>query len=185
MSMVWGYARVSTPDQSLDLQTDALIRAGVCRTRIFADMASGAKADRAGLTALLSVVEPGHTVCVWRLDRLGRSIINLADLLERLRERNVELQSLTEGIDTRTAAGRMIYGVLSSLAAYEREVTIERVRAGMRAAAKRGIHVGRRPGLTVGQANHARELRDQGKSLSEIAAVFRVSRSTVHRALHR
>jgi len=96
--MVWGYARVSTPDQSLDLQTDALIRAGVCRTRIFSDLGSGAKADRAGLTALLSAIEPGHTVCVWRLDRLGRSIINLADLLERFRGDGVELQSLTEGI---------------------------------------------------------------------------------------
>src|SRR5215212_5089151 len=117
MNMVCGYGRVSTPDQSLDLQTDALMGAGVCRTRIFTDMASGVKCDRAGLTALLSAVEPGHTVCVWRLDRLGRSIINLADLLERLRGGGVELQSLTEGIDTRTAAGWMIYGVLSSLAA--------------------------------------------------------------------
>ena len=153
--------------------------------RIFTDTISGAKADRPGVAALLSAVEPGHTVCVWRLDRLGRSIINLADLLERFRERNVELQSLTEGIDTRTAAGRMIYGVLSSLAAYEREVTIERVKAGMQAAATRGIHVGRTRGLTTGQVNHARELRNQGKSLSEIAAVFRVSRSTVHRALDR
>jgi putative DNA-invertase from lambdoid prophage Rac len=119
------------------------------------------------------------------LDRLGRSIINLADLLERFHQQKVELRSLTEGIDTRAAAGRMIYGVLSSLASYGREVTIERVKAGMSAAAKRGIHVGRMRGLTTGQVDHAKELRHQGKSLGEIAAVFRVSRSTVHRSPNR
>lgn len=185
MGVIWGYQRVSTFDQSTDLQTDALVRVGVSPERIFTDTMSGAKGDRPGLAALMAALEPGDTLCVWRLDRLGRSVINLANILEELRDRNIELRSITEGIDTGTAAGRMIYGCLSSLSAYEREVTIERVRAGMSAAKRRGVHVGRRRGLTTGQADHARELKAQGKSLGEIAAVFRVSRSTVHRALQR
>lgn len=177
----WGYARVSTDDQSLDLQLDALAAAGVEPDAIISDMMSGARSSRPGLDALLARIEPGDTLVIWRLDRLGRSMLHLADLLDQFRSREIKLKSLTEGLDTDTPSGRMIFGVLSSLAEYERESIVERVRAGLAATVRRGTKLGRPRGLTAGQRQHAEQLRAEGKSFSEIAAIFGVSPSTVFR----
>ena len=138
-----GYARVSTPDrQDLSLQTHALAAAGVAEADLYTDTASGARADRPGLTQLLATATRGDTVLLWRLDRLGRSVRDLADLAENLREADVGIRSLTDGVDTTTSAGRLVYGVLSSIAEYERELIRERVTAGMAAAKRAGVHVG-------------------------------------------
>ena len=131
MGRIFGYVRVSTADQSLDLQTDSMTRAGILPDAVFSDVASGRKADRPGLMAMLAQLGEGDTVVVWRLDRLGRSMLHLADLLGRFQSWGIRFKSVTDGVDTGTATGRMIFGVLSSLAEYERESIVERVRAGL------------------------------------------------------
>lgn len=179
----WGYARVSDDAQSLNLQLDALRSAGISDEMIFTDFASGARTDRHGLNQLMKVVAPGDHVAVWRLDRLGRSVSHLASLLESLNERNVTFTSLTEAIDTQTPSGRMLYSIMASLAAYERELVVERVRAGMAAAARRGTHLGRPRSLSLPQREHASQMRAAGRSYKEIACIFRVYPSTVYRAV--
>ena len=179
----WGYARVSDDAQSLDLQLDALRAAGVEPKMIFTDQVSGARLGRPGLDALLEAATAGDNIVVWRLDRLGRSVTHLVQLLEGFRSRGVALRSLTEAIDTSSAAGRMIFNVLAALASYERELIIERVRAGMRAAAARRVHQGRPRSLSFPQRQHAFELRNQGKSLKQIAAVFGVHPATISRSV--
>ena len=180
---VWGYARVSDDSQSLNLQLDALKRAGIERRMIFTDQLSGARSDRPGLDALLHEITPGQTLCVWRLDRLGRSVSHLVGLLEDFGHRGIMFKSLTEAIDTRTPSGRMIFGVLAALASYERELTVERVRAGMRAAAARNIHLGRPRSLSWPQRALARQLRSEGQSLKQIAAIFEVHPATISRCI--
>lgn len=185
MGRLLGYARVSTDDQDLGLQLDALRVAGVADDDLFTDHGiSGARADRPGLDKLLSVAVAGDTISVWRLDRLGRSVVHLATLAEDLRARGVGLRSLTDGVDTTTATGRLVYGLLSTLAEFERETIRERVKAGMQAAKKRGISVGRRKALTSAQVEHARALRAEGRSCADVAALLGVDRTTVWRATH-
>lgn len=166
------------------MQLDALSAAGVAEDRVFTDHASGAKADRDGLNALMNLVEAKDVIIVWRLDRLGRSLTHLASMLDQLRERGVGLRSLNEAIDTTTASGRMVFAIMASLAAYERELIVERVRAGMKAAARRGAHLGRPRVMTLPQREHAQVLRAQGQSFAEIAALFRVHPSTIHRVVN-
>lgn len=178
---LWGYARVSGENQSLNLQLDALRNAGIADDMIFTDQVSGAKAERSGLTKLLAVISSGDTLVIWRLDRLGRSLSHLAALLDELRQRDIGLRSLNEAIDTTTASGRMIFAITASQASYERELIVERVRAGMQAAARRGSHLGRPRSLTTPQREHAATLRAQGQSYNQIAALFRVSASTIYR----
>lgn len=183
MGRLLGYARVSTDDQDMALQTDALRAAGVTDEDMFADHGvSGAQAIRPGLDRLLSVAKAGDTITVWRLDRLGRSVVHLATLAEDLRARGVGLRSLTDGVDTSTATGRLVYGLLSTLAEFERETIRERVKAGMQAAKKRGVSVGRRKALTSTQTEHARALRAEGRSCAEVAALLGVDRTTIWRA---
>jgi DNA invertase Pin-like site-specific DNA recombinase len=137
-----GYVRVSDEDQTENLQLDALNTAGC--SAIYRDHGvSGAKAHRPGLDALLDDLQPGDTLIVWKLDRLGRSTLHLFQILSDLRERDIDFVSLTQGIDTTTAVGRMLYGQLAVFAEFEREQISDRTKAGMAAAKKRGVHVGR------------------------------------------
>ena len=137
-----GYVRVSDQDQSEGLQIDALKAAGCAA--IYRDHGvSGAKTARAGLDAALAMLSKGDTLVVWKLDRLGRSTIHLLQILDGLLERGIEFQAITQGIDTTTAVGRMIFGQLAVFAEYERSLISERTKAGMAAAKARGVHVGR------------------------------------------
>jgi DNA invertase Pin-like site-specific DNA recombinase len=137
-----GYARVSTEDQNLDLQRQALIAAG-CEL-IFEDSGcSGAKADRPGLAEALAHLRAGDVLVVWKLDRLGRSLPHLLKILEQIADAGAGFQSLSEAVDTTTAGGRLIYSVLGAIAEFERALISERTRAGMASARRRGVHVGR------------------------------------------
>jgi DNA invertase Pin-like site-specific DNA recombinase len=146
-SRLVGYARISTDDQTTALQADALARAAV--DVVFEEAASGADTARPVLAKTLAALRPGDTLVVWRLDRLGRSLGHLIEVATVLRERGIFLRSLTEGFDTSTASGRLLYHVLGAVAEFEREVIKERTVAGMKAAKKRGTHVGR-PQALVG-----------------------------------
>lgn len=137
-----GYVRVSDKDQSEALQVDALKAAG-CKI-IYGDHGvSGKITKRAGLDELLAKLEEGDTLVVWKLDRLGRSTIHLLQILSDLRDRSIDFQALTQGIDTTTAVGRMLFGQLAVFAEFERETISERTKAGMEAARRRGVHIGR------------------------------------------
>ena len=180
-----GYARVSTGDQSLALQLDALAAAGVPAAATWTDTASGARAVRPGLDALLAAALPGDAVVVWRLDRLGRSLAHLATLAAGLSTRGVAIRSLTDGVDTTGSTGRLLLGLLGTLAEYEREVLRERTVAGMAAARRRGTHVGRRPSVTPAQAGEARRMLDEGRAVREVARLVRTSPASLYRALAR
>jgi DNA invertase Pin-like site-specific DNA recombinase len=180
--MIIGYARVSTRDQNLDLQRDALSRAGA--ERMFEDEASGARDDRPGLRDALSHLRSGDCLMVWRLDRLGRTMRGLIEFTESLRERGVEFRSVTEGIDTTTPAGRFYFHILGALAQMERELIRERTNAGLAAARARGRKGGRKPKLSPKQIAHARRLLDdRDTTIKEVAASFGVDRATIYRAL--
>lgn len=181
----FGYARISTPDQELRLQVDAILAAGVAREDIFVDQGSGATAARPGLEAMLAEVAKGDTIVVWRLDRLGRSVLNLATLLETLTGRDVTVRSLAEGVDTSTVLGRLLYGLMGNLAEFERELLKERVTAGMAAAKRAGIHVGRRPSLNGAQTDEVRRMLAAGRCAREVARLFKTSESSLYRALRR
>jgi DNA invertase Pin-like site-specific DNA recombinase len=175
-----GYARVSKDEQHLDLQLDALTAAG-CE-RIFTDKESGAKRDRKGLTDALSHLRTGDVFTVWKLDRLGRSTLQLMLLLNDLHVRGVEFRSLTEGLDTTTPFGKFLYTLSAALAELERDRLIERTRAGLRAAKVRGRNGGRPRSLTPEQERHALDLlADGSRSITEVARLLKVSRSTISR----
>ncbi len=176
-----GYARVSTDEQTTALQLDALHAAGCAA--IHEDSASGASRSRPGLDRAIEDLHAGDTLVVWRLDRLGRSLRDLLDISEMLRERDVALRSLTDHIDTGTAAGRMLYAVLGAVAQFERDVLRERTVAGMRAAKKRGEHIGRPSALSPTQIREAKKMVEHGESPNHVARIFRVGRSTLYRAI--
>src|SRR5215469_5799400 len=182
--MIIGYARVSTRDQNLDLQRDALSRAGA--ERLFEDEASGARDDRPGLADALSHLWSGDCLIVWRLDRLGRTMRSLIGFVEDLRERGIDFRSVTEGIDTTTPAGRFFFHVLAALAQMERELIRERTNAGLAAARARGRKGGRPSKITKRQLDHAKRLlADPRTTMLEVAASLRVDRTTLYRALVR
>jgi len=176
-----GYARVSTDEQTTALQLDALRAAGCAA--IHEDSASGASRSRPGLSRALEDLAAGDTLVVWRLDRLGRSLRDLLDISEMLRDRDVALRSLTDHIDTGTAAGRMLYAVLGAVAQFERDVLRERTVAGMRAAKSRGEHIGRPLVLSPTQIREAKKMLERGESANHVARVLRVGRSTLYRAI--
>ncbi|WP_374471200.1 recombinase family protein [Phenylobacterium sp.] len=179
-----GYARVSSADQRLDLQMDALTRAG-CE-RLFTDHASGGRADRPGLLAAQSHLRRGDTLVVWKLDRLGRSVRQLVELVATLEADGVHFASITDGIDTATPAGRFFFHVMAALAEMERDLIRERTTAGLRAAKARGRLGGRRPKLTAQQLAHARKLlADPDTTGAEVAETFGVARSTLYRSIGR
>jgi len=179
--MLIGYARVSTEDQNLDLQLDALKSAGC--GRVFTDKTSGAKVDRKGLNEALSHLREGDTFVVWKLDRLGRSVKGLIDLVSNLQIREVQFRSITDGIDTGTPAGRFFFHVMASLAQMERELIAERTRAGLEAARKRGRTGGRPREMTEGKKQAARSLLADGIPPGEVAAHLGVSVPTLYRWL--
>jgi len=177
-----GYARVSTNAQDEALQLDALQRA--CVDRVFVDRASGSIQDRPGLTSALECARRGDSLVVWRLDRLGRSLRHLIDVVRDLEGRGVALTSLTEAIDTTTPGGRLVFHVFGALAQFERELIRERTMAGLTAAKARG-RVGGRPTVwTENKLKTAQVMRDSGEyDITSIAKVLGVSRASVYRAL--
>ena len=179
-----GYARVSSPDQRLDLQLDALKRAG-CE-RLFTDQASGGRPDRPGLLAARSHLRHGDTLVVWKLDRLGRSVRQLVELVATLEAAGIHFASITDGIDTATPAGRFFFHVMAALAEMERDLIRERTTAGLRAAKARGRLGGRRPKLTAQQLAHAKKLlADPETTGAEVAKTFGIARSTLYRSIGR
>jgi DNA invertase Pin-like site-specific DNA recombinase len=181
---VFAYARVSTDDQTLDPQLDALSKAGVPDANVFTDAAvSGTVVtqERPGYSALLARLQAGDVLTVVRLDRLGRSVVDVLLQVESLNARGVIVRALAEGVDSSTPAGRMVLGVMASLAAYERELTRERQTAGIASAQARGKHMGRPPKLNAAQQAKAVEWLKAGTPYTEIAAVLRCSLSTVRR----
>jgi DNA invertase Pin-like site-specific DNA recombinase len=179
-----GYARVSTRDQNPQLQLDALQAAG-CRP-IFTDHASGARTDRPELTRALERLRDGDTLVVWKLDRLGRSLRHLIDLADDLQARGVGFRSLTEGLDTTTPGGKLIYHVMGALAEFERDLLRERTRAGLDAAAAQGRRGGRPTVMTPSKLRAAQGMIGAGElTMEEIAATVGVSRRSLYRALTR
>lgn len=178
-----GYVRVSDKDQTEALQLDALKAAG-CEL-IFTDHGvSGTKTRREGLDDLLATLTKGDTLVVWKLDRLGRSTIHLLQVLNDLRDRGVGFLALTQGIDTRTAVGRMIYGQLAVFAEYERSLISERTKAGMAAARDRGCKIGRPRRLSASEARAcARRIASEAITCAALARELDVSPQTLHRAI--
>lgn len=177
-----GYARVSTKDQSFDLQLDALKKTGC--TKIYRDVASGAKAERPALKDLLDNIRTDDVLVVWKLDRLGRSLRHLVELVNELREKNAGLQSLNDPIDTTTPQGRFGFNLFASLAEFERELIRERTHAGLSAARARGRRGGRPKGLPKNAeptACAAETLYREGKlSVQEIAGRLGITKSTLY-----
>lgn len=174
--MLIGYARVSTSDQRLDLQQDALRGAG-CE-RIFTDIVSGAKTERLGLTAALDACRAGDILVVWKLDRLGRSLAHLVATVEDLAGRSVGFRSLQEQLDTTTAGGKLIFHLFASLAEFERDLIRERTHAGLTAARARGRNGGRPKGVDEKKRKAAVALkRDPQYSIREICEIVGISRN--------
>jgi Enterobacteriaceae phage serine recombinase len=180
--MNYGYARVSTDDQTPALQLVALKKAG-CKTIFKDDGLSGATTKRHALLRCLKKLEPGDTLIVWKLDRLGRSLRDLITMLDDLKRRGVKFRSLTEHIDTDTPTGRAMWQMIGLLAELERSLISERTRAGVKAAQRRGVKFGRKPKLTPQQLEHARDLIASEHDRQGIADLFKVSRTTLYRAL--
>jgi len=176
-----GYARVSTLDQNLSLQLDALGEAGC--GKIFEDHASGTRADRQGLQAALDYVRDGEVLVVWKLDRLGRSLPHLIETVMALSKRGVGFRSLTEAIDTTTSGGRLIFHILGALGQFERDLIQERTRAGLAAAAVRGRRSGRKPVITEDKLKRARGMVGKGLTVREIATRLRVGKTALYEAL--
>jgi len=178
--MIIGYARVSTDDQKLEAQTDALEGAGA--GRIFADKISGSARSRPQLDQMIDQLRKGDVVVVTKYDRLARSLRDLLDIVEVIRERGAGFRSLAEDIDTTTPAGRLVFHVFASIAQFERERISERTKEGLEAARKRGRVGGRPPALSPAQVAEVRRMRDEDNRLiPEIAALFKVSTKTIRR----
>lgn len=174
-----GYARVSTVEQTLDLQQDALLAAGA--VTIYADKASGKSADRPELMHCLKALRDGDTLVVWRLDRLGRNLQDLIRIVNELETRGVKFKSLKESVDTGGPAGKLVFHMFAALAEFERELLRERTLAGLEAARARGRKGGRPSVMDVKQRKAALAMmRDREMSVSEIAGHFGVSRSTLY-----
>ena len=178
--MLIGYARVSTQDQTLDLQKDALHKAG-CQ-KIFTDVASGAKQERKGLEDALSHAREGDIIVVWRLDRLGRSITHLIETVSGLATRGVGFRSLTENIDTTTSGGKLVFHIFGALAEFERDIIRERTNAGLQAARARGRMGGRPKALTPKKAAMLQALyADKANSIEDICKTLGIGRTTFFR----
>jgi DNA invertase Pin-like site-specific DNA recombinase len=181
-AMKYGYARVSTDDQTPALQLAALKKAG-CKTVFKDEGLSGATTKRPSLLRCLKKLENGDTLIVWKLDRLGRSLRDLITMLDDLKRRGVKFRSLTEAIDTDTPTGRAMWQMIGILAELERSLISERTRAGVKAAKGRGVRFGRKPKLSRQQIDHARKLIDEGERREDVAAILNVNRTTLYRVL--
>jgi len=181
--MLIGYARVSTHEQTLALQQDALTKA-TC-TQLFTDTASGAVTDRPGLIEALSHLRPGDTLVVWRLDRLGRSLSDLIGTVTALSQRDIGFRSLQEQIDTTTSGGKLVFHIFGALAEFERDLIRERTLAGLAAARARGRKGGPPHKLTPQQVQQLKALYATGRhSVATLRATFGVSRATLYRYIH-
>lgn len=177
-----GYARVSTQEQRPELQIDALTKAG-CDS-IYSDCASGATSHRVQLDLMMDTVVDGDVVVVWKLDRLGRSVANLVDLVEKLGAKGVGFRSLTENMDTTSAGGTLIFNVFAAVAQFERDLIRERTMAGLQAARVRGRKGGRPSVLDKDTVQRVHALRHvQGRSVNEIVATMGIGRTSVYKAL--
>ncbi len=178
--MLIGYARVSTQEQTLDLQKDALQKIGC--TKIFTDTASGAKAERKGLEEALSYVRAEDSLVVWKLDRLGRSLKHLIETITDLNNRHIGFKSLTENIDTTTSGGKLIFHIFGALAEFERDIIRERTNAGLQAARARGRKGGRPKALSDKKAAMAQELySNKQNAIADICKTLSISRATLYR----
>ena len=175
-----GYARVSTGEQNLDLQLDALKQAG-CE-EIFTDKTSGAKSDRPGLEKAMGFVREGDTLIVWKLSRFARSLKDMIAKVTSLRDRNIGFTSLTENIDLTTKEGRFQFAVFAAMAELQREIIVENTQAGLRAARARGNYGGRKPALSSDQIQMASNLiKDKDIPVRQICETLNVSRATLYR----
>ena len=181
--MLIGYARVSKNEQNIDLQRDALLKAGCSEKNIFTDKITGTKAERIGLAQVLTHLRQGDTLVVWRLDRLGRSLKHLIETVTQLQEQNIAFQSITENIDTSTATGQLVFHIFGALAEFERNLIRERTLAGLEAARARG-RLGGRPELsgTSSKVAMAKKLyADKTNAISDICKTLHISRATLYR----
>jgi len=176
-----GYARISTKDQDLSLQHEALKKANC--DKIYNDQASGSKTSREGLNLALEVLRENDSLVVWKLDRLGRSVKDLVAMVAELEQRGIHFKSLTDNIDTSTPAGRFFFHVMASLAQMERELLIERTQAGLKAARKRGRVGGRKRSMTDSKIQAARRLLEDGTPPKDVAHDLGVSVPTLYRWL--
>ena len=181
-----GYTRVSTASQDAQLQLDALVDSGVQKRDVFSDVTSGSRAaiERPGMKRLMDYVEPGDTVVVWRIDRLGRSLIDVLNTVNLLRDKGVKIRSLSDGIDPETTSGRLMLGMLATLAEYERELITERVNAGIAAARQSGTRFGRPPvdpAVIAEKLVIAQSARRKGRTAAEAASLVGWSRATLYR----
>lgn len=186
MSKLLGYARVSTNDQDLNLQIDALLSAGCKKENIFTDTVSGSKKERPGLDQCLQNLDEGDTLLVWRIDRLGRSMPHLVSLIDELFKKGIGFKSLCDGIiDTTSASGELIFNIFSSLAQFEKRLIQERTRAGLAAARARGRNGGRKkisvddPKVRTAKKMH----KDHEMTINEICKMLKISRATFYRYL--
>jgi DNA invertase Pin-like site-specific DNA recombinase len=184
-----GYTRISTGGQDAQLQVDALVDAGVQKRDIFSDVTSGRKtaSERPGMKRLLEYAQAGDVVVVWRIDRLGRSLMDVLTTVELLRAAEVGLKSLSDGIDPATTTGRLMLHMLATLAEYERELIVERVNAGITAARSSGTKFGRPPLSPVvieRKLNIVRSAREQGATARDAAELVGWSRATLYRYEH-
>jgi DNA invertase Pin-like site-specific DNA recombinase len=177
--MLIGYARVSTQDQNLDLQIDALKKVG-CK-KIFKEKTTGSRAERPEFSKALEMLREGDTLVVWKLDRLGRSVKNLVDFVGELHNQGLQFKSLTDAIDTSTPSGRFFFHVMASLAQMERELIVERTRAGLEIARKLGRKGGRKRRMTDSKIESARRLLANGMPPRDVALNLNVSIPTLYR----
>lgn len=179
-----GYARVSTDGQKLDLQLDALNHAG-CE-KIYRDEGmSGASTARPGLDSCLSALQKGDILVVYKLDRLGRSLEHVMHLIKQFEEKGIEFKSISEGFDTTTPAGKLLFHIIGSLAQFERELIRERVNAGLDAAKARGVKLGRKFSIKHEDINQAIAMHASGSSFKEISAKLGISRASAHRIVRK
>jgi DNA invertase Pin-like site-specific DNA recombinase len=181
-----GYTRISTGSQDAQLQLDALLAAGVQKRDVFADVTSGSRTaiERPGMKKLLEYAVAGDTVVVWRVDRLGRSLVDVLNTVNLLREHGMHLRSISDGIDPATSTGRMMLNMLATLAEYERELIVERVNAGIAASRQSGTRFGRPPvssAVITEKLAIIAEARARGRTAAEAAALVGWSRATLYR----
>jgi DNA invertase Pin-like site-specific DNA recombinase len=181
--MLIGYARVSTNEQNLDLQRDALRKAGVSAKNLYTDKITGTKSARPGLEAALSHLREGDTLVVWRLDRLGRSLKHLIETVAALKQQGIAFKSITENIDTSSATGQLVFHIFGALAEFERNLIIERTMAGLDAARARGRKGGRPKRSTQDSkvATAKKLYRDRTLSIPEICQTLHISKATLYR----
>jgi DNA invertase Pin-like site-specific DNA recombinase len=177
--MLIGYARVSTQDQNLEMQREALTKAG-CQ-KIIEEKSGGSRTERPGLTMIMEMLREGDTLVVWKLDRLGRSVKNLVDLITNLAKQGVHFKSLTDSIDTSTPSGRFFFHIMASLAEMERELTVERTRAGLEVARQLGRKGGRKRQMTDSKIKSAKKLLADGIPPRDVAKNLGVSIPTLYR----